>query len=170
MVRTRLGEMEPGTGGGLYFSTDLVSWTDIGAGLPTKDIACLARDSAGYLYAGTRGFGVYRSVLQYSAEGPAVLDIETPLPVNAGIDLHIYPQPAASSATVSCRMSSAAPLTLALYDVLGRRLGLLSDGRQYAAGLHHFPLDLTHLPAGTYVLRAFAAQGSVTTLMLVHTR
>ncbi len=166
---TRYGEVEPGTGCGLYFSTDLVNWADASSGLPTRDIACLVRDSAGYLYAGTRGFGIYRSTLPFSKEGPAVLSAGIPLPADPGIELHVYPQPTTGSATVLCRLSTAGPLTLGLFDLLGRRLAVLSGGQRYPAGIQHFPIDLARYPAGTYFLQAFSGSLRAQSRLLLRT-
>jgi hypothetical protein len=44
---------------------------------------------------------------------------------------------------------------VALYDVLGRRVGLLHDGA-LPAGSHTFRLDGRGLPAGVYVVKALA--------------
>ena len=163
------GEIKPATGGGLRFSSDLVNWSDagVGSGLPTREVTCLARDSAGYVYAGTRGFGVYRSTEPVSTEGPAVLAAEAPHPARASLELHVYPQPLASHGTIVCRMPSARALTLQLYDLLGRHIRTITNGRRLEAGTHNFELDISQLPAGTYILRAHDGAASRRVSILV---
>jgi hypothetical protein len=51
-----------------------------------------------------------------------------------------HPNPVSSRATIRFALPQAAPVTLALYDVLGRRLAVLVDGPR-TAGLHSVPLD-----------------------------
>jgi|GEM_PF-2365019 len=150
------GEIKPATGGGLRFSSDLVNWSDAGtgSGLPTREVTCLARDSAGYVYAGTRGFGVYRSTVPVSTDGPTVLFAEAPHPARPTLELNVYPQPLASHGSIVCRMPSAGVLTLQLYDLLGRHIRTITGGRRHAAGTHTVTLDVSWLPAGTYVLHA----------------
>lgn len=149
------GEIKPTTGGGLRFSSDLVNWSDagIGSGLPTSEVNCLARDSAGYIYAGTRGFGVYRSTVPVSTDGPTVLSAEAPHPARPTLELNVYPQPLASQGTIVCRMPAAGTLTLQLHDLLGRRIRTITDGRRFGAGIHHVHFDASRLPPGSYVLK-----------------
>jgi hypothetical protein len=50
---------------------------------------------------------------------------------------------------------------VALYDVLGREVAVLADGR-YGAGRHALTLDAAALPVGVYVVRAQAGEASAT--------
>ena len=64
-----------------------------------------------------------------------------------------YPNPSRSAATVPLVLGEAAEVRLTVYDVLGREVALLHEGR-LAAGEHRFMLESRALPAGLYLVRA----------------
>ncbi len=66
-----------------------------------------------------------------------------------------FPNPFASAATVRFTLSESAEVTLAVYDVLGRRVAELADGPQ-AAGQHEAVFDAAGLPSGVYLVRLTA--------------
>jgi hypothetical protein len=61
-----------------------------------------------------------------------------------------YPNPFTSQTTIRYDLKQAAPVTLALYDALGRRVRLLDLGTQ-PVGSHEVRLDAEMLPAGLYL-------------------
>ena len=75
------------------------------------------------------------------------LDGLAPLP---RIALSAAPNPARQSSTIHVRLPDAASLSLAIYSVDGRRVGVLHEGR-LAAGTHAFRWNAAALPAGTYL-------------------
>jgi predicted deacetylase len=70
-------------------------------------------------------------------------------------DLRIYPRPLSGRAHVEFESESQRPATLAVYDLLGRRVDVLTIGPGAGGRIEWQP---DHLPAGTYVLRL--VQGS----------
>jgi hypothetical protein len=74
---------------------------------------------------------------------------------------HLYPaapNPFNPATTISFELPAAAPVRLAIYDVAGRRVRLLVDGRQHAAGKHSVIWngrdDTGHpMSSGTYFYR-----------------
>ena len=50
-------------------------------------------------------------------------------------------------------LAEAAEVRLAVFDVLGRRVAVLHEGRA-ESGTHRFELEAAQLPAGVYVVRA----------------
>lgn len=62
------------------------------------------------------------------------------------------PNPARGRVTVRFALPAPGPAVLALYDVLGRRVGTPTAGR-FPQGTHAVTLETTRLPAGAYVLR-----------------
>ncbi|MDX1420247.1 MAG: PQQ-dependent sugar dehydrogenase, partial [Rubricoccaceae bacterium] len=62
------------------------------------------------------------------------------------------PNPFRGTATITFAVPAAADVRLAVYDVLGREVAVLADGR-VEAGTHAVPFDAGDLPAGTYVWR-----------------
>jgi hypothetical protein len=61
-----------------------------------------------------------------------------------------YPNPFTTATTIEYDLQQAAPVELALYDALGRRVRLLDLGGQ-PAGIHEITLDAEALPAGMYL-------------------
>lgn len=68
-----------------------------------------------------------------------------------------YPNPFRQITMISYVLRTPQPVTLEVYDVLGRRVATLVDGRQ-PAGLHEVAFDAGVLPGGLYVYR-LSAQG-----------
>lgn len=109
-----------------------------------------------------------------SFSGPRVIELDafsTPLgfPVSAEGELGspeagalhaAYPNPFAHRTTLAFDLPAPAPVRLAVYDVLGRRVAVLADEHR-AAGRHEVVFDGTELPGGVYLVRieagAFAA-------------
>lgn len=67
------------------------------------------------------------------------------------------PNPASGALTLAFTADAAAPVTLALYDALGRRVAVALDGADLAPGRHTATVDASRLAAGVYVVRL--AQG-----------
>jgi hypothetical protein len=63
-----------------------------------------------------------------------------------------HPNPFRGSTTVTFQTDRAGPVRLALYDVLGRRHGVVFE-RAVGPGEHAFVLEAGGLPSGTYILR-----------------
>jgi hypothetical protein len=63
-----------------------------------------------------------------------------------------YPNPASGRATVEYALPEQAEVTIAVYDVLGRRVATLADGDEQA-GRHAAVLDAGQMPSGTYFVR-----------------
>ncbi len=73
------------------------------------------------------------------------------LPTTAMLDA-VYPNPARDIATIGFAMPEASEVYLAVYDVLGRQVAMLSDG-MVEAGNHTVIFDGSALPSGVYVVR-----------------
>ncbi len=71
----------------------------------------------------------------------------------------VYPNPTRDEAVVTFEMDRGADVSLVVYDVLGRAVATLAQGR-HAPGIHRVRLDGTTLSSGIYlcVLRTEAAQ------------
>ncbi|MEM1043864.1 MAG: right-handed parallel beta-helix repeat-containing protein [Bacteroidota bacterium] len=67
--------------------------------------------------------------------------------------LVVYPNPAARAATVALVLPEAGEATVAVFDVLGRRVARLHAG-PLSGGTHRFELSAAGLPSGVYLVRA----------------
>ena len=63
----------------------------------------------------------------------------------------VYPNPARQHASADLSVPQPQPVSVSLYDALGKRRWYEEVGR-YAAGKHRVDLDLQGLPAGVYIL------------------
>ena len=77
-----------------------------------------------------------------------------------------FPDPFSTATTVEYTLPESMPVTLAAYDLLGRRVALLVEGRQ-PAGTHRAKLDASGLASGVYLLRLVAGGTQHTERMIV---
>ncbi len=74
----------------------------------------------------------------------------------AAAEVEVFPNPFSSEATLRFALPEAAEVRLAVYDVLGREVAVLVDGR-LEAGPHAAMFDGRSLPSGVYAWRLVAA-------------
>jgi WD40 repeat protein len=67
------------------------------------------------------------------------VDPETP-EIKTGL-LKVYPNPFNPSTSIVFSIEKDGPVTLAVYDIMGRRVRLLIDGKETEAGVHTVPWD-----------------------------
>ncbi|CAN5584431.1 hypothetical protein BH23BAC4_BH23BAC4_11000 [soil metagenome] len=79
----------------------------------------------------------------------------------AGLGLTAFPNPVRTSATIALDVQTAQTIRLAVYDMLGREVAILSDGA-VPIGVRHLEFSTTGLAAGLYILRAETVGGSLT--------
>jgi len=72
-----------------------------------------------------------------------------------GSPLVVYPNPVQGTLRGQLELSGTAPVSLSLYDMLGRRV----DAKNLNPSQRQFAWEVTHLPAGMYWLKA--EQGDV---------
>jgi hypothetical protein len=77
------------------------------------------------------------------------------------------PSPARGRALIRFTLPAASPVTLAIYDVAGRRVALPLDHAFEPAGTSQVELDTTRMPAGRYCYRLTAGAASATRAMVV---
>ena len=82
-----------------------------------------------------------------------------------GLVLSVYPNPSRDRMTVALSLDAASDVRVAVFDVLGRRVATLAEGR-YEAGAHRLAFDASVLPAGVYVIRAAVGDARVLTQRL----
>lgn len=77
-----------------------------------------------------------------------------------------YPNPFNPNTAISYRLSAVGHVTLAVYDVLGRKVATLVDGRQ-SDGVHTVFFNASELASGVYFYRLTASGVSVVKKMLL---
>lgn len=79
------------------------------------------------------------------------------------------PNPFAGETAVQFEVAENTPLTVKVYDVIGREVATLHDG--YASsGVHTAVFDAAGLPSGLYFCRLLTADGTVQTMKMIKTR
>lgn len=91
---------------------------------------------------------------------------ERPAAVPQSLTLAAFPNPFNSATRVRFAVPRASAVRLALYDILGREVQILTN-LDYVAGEHEVLLDGGMLPAGLYVLRLECAGTATSTKVLL---
>ncbi|MCS4122862.1 CARDB domain-containing protein [Salinibacter ruber] len=77
-----------------------------------------------------------------------------------------YPNPASGEATLEYALPEARETTIKVYDVLGREVATLAEGKK-EAGRHRVTLEASRLPSGTYFARMQAGSFTKTRRIVV---
>ena len=81
-------------------------------------------------------------------------------------EVSAYPNPFNPATTLQVRLSQPGQLTVAIYDIMGRRVRLLAEQANYPAGTHTFRFQADGLSSGVYLYQiqngVRIAHGSVT--------
>jgi len=83
-----------------------------------------------------------------------------------GLSLSVYPSPAADALTVSFALPSEGRVTVALYDLSGRRVATVVDS-DLTAGRHDVSCDVSTLTPGVYLARLETGTGTLTRRVVV---
>ncbi|MEM8560492.1 MAG: M36 family metallopeptidase, partial [Bacteroidota bacterium] len=109
-----------------------------------------------------RGLGVNADQGSPNDRTDGTEDFTTPPPVASETDealtgTHslsaVYPNPFNPQASFTLQVAAAQDVTVAVYDMLGRRVSVLHDGALAAGSVHRFAVDGQGFASGTYVLR-----------------
>jgi hypothetical protein len=130
-------------------SFEKAGWVD-GAGTTTerKSYSFSVED----LSAGTHRFRLKQMDLDGSTSFSEEVTLQVQ-PDGAVAVEQVSPHPIRSSSTVRLTAKESGPVTVTLYDVLGREVRTLHEGRVAANQAEQFTVDGTSLASGTYFLR-----------------
>jgi hypothetical protein len=137
-------------GGHVFLSTnDGATWTNVGMGLPMYLTTDALAVSGSYLLAGVAGAGVWRRPLSEmitSAE-PAACEITGQFLLQQN-----YPNPFNPNTTIKYELSAPSAVRLSVFDLLGREVSVLVNGRKNA-GSYEVTFDGSRLACGVYLYR-----------------
>jgi photosystem II stability/assembly factor-like uncharacterized protein len=158
---------------GVFRSTDAgSSWSAFSGGLADSSVNALYCDPTGFLYAGTAYAGLFRT----SSTTTAIAGSTALGPLSFGLEQN-YPNPFNPSTTIRIHVGGAAApggltgldsrrVALAVYDLLGRQVALLFDGK-LEPGPHEFRFDGAGLASGVYICRMNAGKYSPSQKMVL---
>ena len=122
----------------------------------------VAKELAGLiLVGGSEGHSVS---LRYTISGPTAAAVGAP-PTRFALEQN-YPNPFNPATTIRYTLPSAGRVRLAVYDLLGREVALLTEG-VVGAGRHEARLDASAWASGVYLYRLTTAEGSTSRRMVL---
>ncbi|MEM0962496.1 MAG: T9SS type A sorting domain-containing protein [Bacteroidota bacterium] len=98
--------------------------------------------------------------------GNSTLAVSNELPPSLAEAPSVFPNPAASGATVAFDLAEATDVAVEVFDILGRRVASVFEGAR-AAGPASFDVPTAELGAGTYLVRVRTDRGIATTTLTV---
>jgi hypothetical protein len=150
-------------GGGVFLSTNYgTTWTAVDSGLTNDSVTALAVSST-YLYAGTYGGGVWHRRLSDIITGIGKTKGNVPAEFSLSQN---YPNPFNPTTVIHYQLPVNSFVTLKIYDILGREVATLINGRQ-SAGYYNATFKATNLPSGVYFYRLQAGTYSATKKLLL---
>jgi photosystem II stability/assembly factor-like uncharacterized protein len=144
-----LGHLFAGHGLGVYRSTDFGdNWTQVNDGLTFTEVLSLDIDSDGYLYAGTKGRSVFKTVNPTTDVEDVKLE-----PTTFYLEQN-YPNPFNPSTKISWQSPVGSWQTIKVYDVLGNEIATLVDefkpAGRYEVEFNSHSGNVRNLPSGVY--------------------
>lgn len=147
---------------GIYRSMDFgVNWEQINSGLTFTDITSMNFDEQGYLYAGTWGAGVFRSV----ESTVSVQIINTEIPKSFSLSQN-YPNPFNPVTNIKFDIPKSGFVEITIYDLLGREVTKLVN-QQMQAGSYNVDWDASNYPSGVYFYELVAGSYADTKKMVL---
>jgi hypothetical protein len=135
-------------GGGVFLSTNCgTRWTEVNSGLTNVYMLSLAVTGTN-LFAGSEGGGVWRRPLsEIVSVGLASGRLSRGFAL-----VQNYPNPFNPCTTIRYALPNASRVTLLVYDLLGRQVSGLVNGKM-EAGIHDVTFDGSSLASGMYFYR-----------------
>ena len=111
-----------------------------------------------------RGDHIYTTSWTMTSDTPTAVE-EAPTPKAFTLD-RAYPNPFSTATTIRYTLRQAAPVTLSVFDALGRRVRVLDQGMQ-AAGSHTVRFGAEGLSAGLYLYELRTPEARETRPMMI---
>jgi hypothetical protein len=152
-----------GSESGVWLTTDNGGkWSRLNAGLADSNIYSLHVNGTD-LFAGVGSGGIWKRPLSELVVG--VDEESQQVPVAFGLSQN-YPNPFNPSTSISVELPVAGNIRLAVFDLLGREVATLINGRK-EAGVHEVVFDASGFPSGVYLYRVDSGSFRATRKMLL---
>ena len=153
------GEIAAGTNRGLWISdTSKRNWSKVTLGheanLYIGGIDVAQNDD---FYVGTYGASVWKGTRNYNSVKYSSEDHSA---------MQISPNPTTGKITITLDVASEEQIRLELYDILGRRISVLADGRY--SGENHITFNTSDLSNGIYTLILSGAENETQKIVVQH--
>ncbi len=137
-----------GGAGGVLRSTDNGgNWVQVNTGLTNRDVRSLAINSSGYIFAGTYGSGVFRSMQSTTS----VKEIDGEMPIVFSLQQN-SPNPFNPSTMIEFALPRASSATLKVYNMLGEEVATLVS-ENLSAGKYKVEWNANGFASGAYFYR-----------------
>ena len=153
------------TNKGVYSSTDNGdNWSQINDGLMIPSVRCLSLNQEGYIFAGSGGAGVFRSIQPISSFKPTPSNFQL---------VQNYPNPFNPATTIQYILPKKVSVTITIYNILGKRVRTLLDGEIRKGGFYEVEWDGkddvgSEVASGVYFYRLEAAASSTERFVQSH--
>ncbi len=149
------------------------SWKDYAINFTTKNFTTTVNDGrlrfsfAPYAQDGDEYWIDEVSLLEVNTTSSAASNVGgATAPVRYGLQQN-YPNPFNPATQLTYALAASAPVSLKVYDQLGRVVATLVEGEVQAAGVHQVQFNGAHLSSGAYFCRLTTPQSSQTVRMLL---
>lgn len=132
----------------------------VNTGLTNRDVRSLAINSSGYIFAGSYGSGVFRSMQSTTS----VKEIDGEMAIVFSLKQN-YPNPFNPRTSIEFQVPSFGFVSLKVYDFLGRETATLLD-MNLSAGKYKVDWNASNFASGIYFYRLESC-GSMETKKLV---
>ncbi len=152
-----------GTDSGVYRSTDDgATWARLRGSRPDCQVDAMAVDSLGFLYVGTPGAGLFRSVqTTLGVAGNSVRGVPSSFVLSQN-----FPNPFNPSTIISYSIPRKSHVILRVYNLLGQELAVLEDAEK-SPGNYAASWNADAYPSGVYYCRMMAGQFTGTRKLLL---
>lgn len=96
-----------------------------------------------------------------------ITDIEIQIEKFQNPNLFCYPNPFHSNATIEFVMEKPGKVDLALFDIYGSLVKELLNNELYQPGVHGFPINVSKLPEGIYLIKMTIDKKNTTTIKII---
>jgi len=131
----------------MYRSTDNgENWTEFNNGLPLYPVKSIVTNPSGFVFAGTDGDGLYRSINSTTA-----IDNDNAIPKEFSLSQN-YPNPFNPETVIRYKVKATSHVTIKVFDMLGREVATLVN-EEKSAGNHSIIFNGRNLASGVYLYK-----------------